>query len=165
MSIAHIDKRLGNISGSASMNSPTSGPSTHIRTPSPPSPRLEQQVISKGVASIPDDPNWRARVPSRHYIPTVVMRAGTSKGLFLHLSDLPSNRALWTPIILSIMGSPDRYGRQLDGLGGGASTLSKVAVVSKSEVEGVDVDYLFIQGKYSERKGLIRFSTDRRGNS
>jgi hypothetical protein len=45
------------------------------------------------------------------------------------------------------MGSPDRFGRQLDGLGGGASTLSKVAVVSKSEVEGVDVDYLFIQGE------------------
>jgi 2-methylaconitate cis-trans-isomerase PrpF len=75
------------------------------------------------------------------------MRSGTSKGLFLRLSDLPRDRAAWGPIILNAMGSPDRYGRQLDGLGGGASTLSKVAVVSKSEVEGVDVDYLFIQGE------------------
>lgn len=85
----------------------------------------------------------------RRRIRAVLMRAGTSKGLFFHLSDLPASREEWGPVILSAMGSPDAYGRQLDGLGGGASTQSKVAVVSRSNVPGVDVDYLFIQGQWS----------------
>jgi hypothetical protein len=83
---------------------------------------------------------------ARRRIRAVLMRAGTSKGLFFHLSDLPASREEWGPVILAAMGSPDAYGRQLDGLGGGQSTQSKVAVVSRSDVPGVDVDYLFVQG-------------------
>ena len=74
------------------------------------------------------------------------MRAGTSKGLFFHLSDLPTDRAEWPALMLSAMGSPDPFLRQLDGLGGGVSTQSKIAVVSRSEDPDVDVDYLFVQG-------------------
>ncbi len=76
------------------------------------------------------------------------MRAGTSRGLFLHLRDLPKDRAEWTEVILSAMGSPDCFGRQLDGVGAGTSTTSKVAVVWKSEEAEVDVEYLFIQGEH-----------------
>ena len=83
----------------------------------------------------------------RRRIRSVLMRAGTSKGLFFRLQDLPPNRADWGPVILAAMGSPDPNSKQLDGMGGGASTQSKVAVVSPSEDPRADVDYLFIQGE------------------
>jgi 2-methylaconitate cis-trans-isomerase PrpF len=79
------------------------------------------------------------------------MRAGTSRGLFFRLEDLPVERAEWREVILGAMGSPDPYLRQLDGLGGGQSTSSKVAVVSRSTFPGVDIDYLFIQGEQVRR--------------
>lgn len=83
----------------------------------------------------------------------VLMRAGTSRGLFLHLSDLPSDRSQWPPILFSALGSPDGlYRKQLNGVGGGVSTQSKVAVCWKSDEDGIDVEYLFIQG---ERKGHL----------
>jgi 2-methylaconitate cis-trans-isomerase PrpF len=75
------------------------------------------------------------------------MRAGTSKGLFFRLQDLPADRSDWQEVILAAMGSPDATGKQLDGMGGGASTQSKVAVVSPSTDPRADVDYLFIQGE------------------
>lgn len=82
----------------------------------------------------------------RRSLRTVIMRAGTSKGLFIKASDLPSSRAEWQNILPSIMGSPDPFGRQLNGLGGGTSTTSKIAVVSQSSAPHIaDVDYLFIQ--------------------
>lgn len=84
--------------------------------------------------------------PFRRTLNAVVMRAGTSKGLFLRLEDLPARKEDWTPIILAAMGSPDPYLKQLDGMGGGVSTQSKVAVVSRSSDPDADVDYLFIQG-------------------
>jgi hypothetical protein len=84
--------------------------------------------------------------PVRKAFNAVVMRAGTSKGLFLKLEDLPARREDWTPIILAAMGSPDPYMKQLDGMGGGVSTQSKIAVVSRSDDPRADVDYLFIQG-------------------
>jgi hypothetical protein len=103
---------------------------------------LEYSVSHSSPASSHHDP-----VYSRHDIRSVLMRAGTSKGLFLHLSDLPADRAQWEDIILSCMGSPDADLKQLDGMGGGVSTQSKVAVVSPSDDPRADVDYLFIQGK------------------
>ena len=78
-------------------------------------------------------------------IPAVFMRGGTSKGLFFHRRDLPAAREAWDAVFLAALGSPDPNGRQLDGMGGGLSSLSKVVVVSPSAREGVDVDYLFGQ--------------------
>jgi 2-methylaconitate isomerase len=73
------------------------------------------------------------------------MRGGTSKALMLHRADLPTNQADWAPIFLAAMGSPDPNGRQLDGMGGGVSSLSKVCVVGPPSRPDADVDYTFAQ--------------------
>ncbi len=71
------------------------------------------------------------------------MRGGTSKGGYFLASDLPADTTERDAFLLAVMGSPDP--RQIDGLGGADPLTSKVAVVSKSERPGVDVDYLFLQ--------------------
>jgi 4-oxalomesaconate tautomerase len=71
------------------------------------------------------------------------MRGGTSKGGFFLAEDLPTDPAARDAFLLRVMGSPDP--RQIDGMGGADPLASKVAVVSKSSREGVDVDYLFLQ--------------------
>ena len=82
-------------------------------------------------------------------IPATYMRGGTSKGLFFKLQDLP--RAAQQPgavrdaILLRAMGSPDPYGKQIDGLGNASSSTSKAVILSKSTRPGHDVDYLFGQ--------------------
>ncbi len=76
-------------------------------------------------------------------VPGAVMRGGTSKGLYFLKEDLPSDRPARDAFLLAAMGSPDV--REIDGLGGGHPLTSKVAVVSRSEREGIDVDYLFLQ--------------------
>ena len=78
-------------------------------------------------------------------LPAVFVRAGTSKGLLFHQRDLPADRAAWAPLFLAAMGSPDPYGRQLDGMGGGLSSLSKVCVIGPSSRPDADVDYTFAQ--------------------
>lgn len=75
----------------------------------------------------------------------VFMRGGTSKALMFHASDLPPKRDDWAPIFLSAMGTPDPYGRQLDGMGGGISSLSKVCVVGPPSRPDADVDFTFAQ--------------------
>jgi 2-methylaconitate isomerase len=60
-------------------------------------------------------------------------------------ADLPAERELWTPIFLGVMGSPDPNGRQLDGMGGGISSLSKICVVGPPTRAGADIDYTFAQ--------------------
>ncbi|MCV2394327.1 4-oxalomesaconate tautomerase [Actinotalea sp. M2MS4P-6] len=72
-----------------------------------------------------------------------LMRGGTSKGAFFLADDLPSAPAERDDVLLRVMGSPDV--RQIDGVGGAHPLTSKVAVVSRSELPGVDVDYLFCQ--------------------
>lgn len=76
-------------------------------------------------------------------IPCVYMRGGTSKAVFFHDRDLPQDEAQRDKVILSAFGSPD--GRQIDGMGGANTSTSKVAVIKKSEREGIDVDYTFGQ--------------------
>jgi len=71
------------------------------------------------------------------------MRGGTSKGLFFHAADLPSDTALRDRVLLAAMGSPDP--RQIDGLGGADPLTSKVAIVSPASRADADVDYLFAQ--------------------
>lgn len=71
------------------------------------------------------------------------MRGGTSKGGYFLSADLPSDTEARDAFLLGVMGSPDP--RQIDGMGGADPLTSKVAVVRKSEREGIDVDYLFLQ--------------------
>jgi 2-methylaconitate isomerase len=73
------------------------------------------------------------------------IRGGTSKAIVFHARDLPADRAEWDSLFLAAMGSPDPHGRQLDGMGGGVSSLSKVCVVAPPTVHGADVDYSFVQ--------------------
>jgi 2-methylaconitate cis-trans-isomerase PrpF len=78
-------------------------------------------------------------------IPAVFARGGTSKALLFHRAHLPTDQAAWAPLFLAALGSPDPNGRQLDGMGGGISSLSKVCVVGPSTRDDADVDYTFAQ--------------------
>ncbi|MFV0681292.1 MAG: 2-methylaconitate cis-trans isomerase PrpF [Ottowia sp.] len=73
------------------------------------------------------------------------MRGGTSKGVFFVQQDLPTDQVQRDAVLLRAIGSPDPYGKQIDGLGGATSSTSKVVVVSRSAQPGCDVDYLFGQ--------------------
>jgi 4-oxalomesaconate tautomerase len=73
----------------------------------------------------------------------MLMRGGTSKGLYFLAADLPADVGERDDLLLRIMGSPDP--RQIDGIGGAHPLTSKVAVVSRSALPGVDLDYLFLQ--------------------
>jgi 2-methylaconitate cis-trans-isomerase PrpF len=77
--------------------------------------------------------------------PASFARGGTSNGLLIHKSDLPPGVSRWQPILARAMGSPDSFGRQLNGMGSGISSTSKVCVVEKSSRPGIDVDYTFVQ--------------------
>lgn len=81
----------------------------------------------------------------RKSLPAVYMRAGTSKGLFIHRSHLPPSESDWAEPLLAAMGSRYSDPRQLDGMGGASSVTSKVAVVAPSTRPGIDVDYTFVQ--------------------
>ncbi|MGE0222864.1 MAG: 2-methylaconitate cis-trans isomerase PrpF family protein [Acetobacteraceae bacterium] len=83
-------------------------------------------------------------------LPAVFMRGGTSRAIMFHRHDLPDARADWDPIFLAAMGSPDPNGRQLNGMGGGISSLSKVCVLSPSDRPDTDVDYTFAQVQIRE---------------
>lgn len=76
-------------------------------------------------------------------VPVVIMRGGTSKGVFLDYKDMPDDRSLWNDFLLDIMGSPDR--RQIDGIGGANSLTSKAAIIRKSGLNDIDVEYTFAQ--------------------
>lgn len=78
-------------------------------------------------------------------IPAVFMRGGTSNAVVFHARDLPRERAQWDEIFLAAIGSPDPYGRQLDGMGGGISSLSKVCVIGPPSRPDADIDYTFGQ--------------------
>ncbi len=91
-------------------------------------------------------------------IRAVFMRGGTSRALFFHAADLPQDAGERDKILLAALGSPDPYGRQLDGLGGGISSLSKAVIVGPASHPGADVDYTFAQ--VSVKDSLV----DYRGN-
>ena len=98
--------------------------------------------------------------PAQIKIPATYMRGGTSKGVFFKLSDLPE--AAQTPgaardkILLRVIGSPDPYGKQIDGLGNASSSTSKAVILSKSTQSEHDVDYLF--GQISIDKPFVDWS-------
>ena len=83
-------------------------------------------------------------------LPATFLRGGTSKGIFVNKAQLPSDQTQWNSIFQGIMGSPDpEYGRQLDGMGGGISSLSKICVVGEPTPEqranGIQIEYTFVQ--------------------
>jgi probable AcnD-accessory protein PrpF len=82
-------------------------------------------------------------------IPATYMRGGTSKGVFFRLQDMPEAAqvpgARRDALLMRIIGSPDPYGKQIDGMGGATSSTSKTVIVAKSSRPGHDVDYLFGQ--------------------
>ncbi len=82
-------------------------------------------------------------------LPAVFMRGGTSRAIMFHARDLPL-RSEWDPIFLAAMGSPDPNGRQLNGMGGAISSLSKVCVLAPSDREDADIDYTFAQVQIRE---------------
>lgn len=75
----------------------------------------------------------------------VFMRGGTSKGVFFRQDDLPAELAARDEIFVHALGSPDAYGRQLNGMGGGVSSVSKAVIVGPPSVAEADVDYTFAQ--------------------
>ncbi|MBR4194084.1 MAG: 3-methylitaconate isomerase [Oscillospiraceae bacterium] len=76
-------------------------------------------------------------------LPVTILRGGTSKGVYILQADLPEDKDAWEPILLRLMGSPDR--KQIDGLGGSQSVTSKVAIIQRSARPDADVDYTFAQ--------------------
>jgi 2-methylaconitate isomerase len=78
-------------------------------------------------------------------IPAVFMRGGTANAVVFHQKDLPADRRLWDDIFLAAIGSPDPYGRQLDGMGGGFTAVSKVCVIGPPTRDDADIDYTFAQ--------------------
>jgi hypothetical protein len=89
-------------------------------------------------------------------LPATFMRGGTSKALMFRRQDLPADRAGWDGLLLRAMGSPDPYGRQLNGMGGGLSSLSKVCVVGTAERPEADLDFTFAQVQI--RRALVDYS-------
>jgi len=94
----------------------------------------------------PSNPPKPDSEPTQRSIPASYYRGGTSRGLLIHRSHLPPDPEKTWPLILGrIMGSPDPFGRQLNGMGTGLSSLSKICVISPSTHSNADVDYTFIQ--------------------
>jgi probable AcnD-accessory protein PrpF len=93
-------------------------------------------------------------------VPASYMRGGTSKGVFFKLTDLPESAQVAgearDKLLLRVIGSPDPYGKQTDGMGGATSSTSKAVIVSKSEQPEHDVDYLF--GQVSIDKPFVDWS-------
>ncbi|HGZ6488025.1 TPA: 2-methylaconitate cis-trans isomerase PrpF [Vibrio parahaemolyticus] len=93
-------------------------------------------------------------------VPATYMRGGTSKGVFFNLEDLPPEAqvagAARDKLLLRVIGSPDPYAKQIDGMGGATSSTSKTVIVSRSSRDDHDVDYLF--GQVSIDKPFVDWS-------
>ncbi|OSQ40643.1 2-methylaconitate cis-trans isomerase PrpF family protein [Thalassospira mesophila] len=85
------------------------------------------------------------KTPPQIALRAVYMRGGTSRALFFHENDLPAAGTARDNMILAAMGSPDPHKRQLDGMGGGISSLSKIAIIGPSTHADADIDYTFGQ--------------------
>lgn len=98
--------------------------------------------------------------PHQIKVPATYMRGGTSKGVFFKLQDLPESAqqpgAARDRLLLRVLGSPDPYGKQIDGLGNASSSTSKAVILARSTRPGHDVDYWF--GQVSIDKPLVDWS-------
>jgi probable AcnD-accessory protein PrpF len=99
-------------------------------------------------------------IETQQRVAATYMRGGTSKGVFFSLTDLPDAAQIpgkqRDDLLLRVIGSPDPYGKQIDGMGGATSSTSKTVIVSKSEKPDHDVDYLF--GQVSIDKPFVDWS-------
>ena len=93
---------------------------------------------------------------SQSKVRAVYMRGGTSKGVFFREDWLPADKALRDRLLLRVIGSPDPYGQQIDGMGGATSSTSKTVIVSRSSRADHDVDYLF--GQIAIDKAFVDWS-------
>ncbi len=102
----------------------------------------------------PTPPERQTRIPATY------MRGGTSKGVFFRLDDLPAPAQMPGPVrdrlLARVIGSPDPYGKQIDGMGGATSSTSKTVIVSRSSRPDHDVDYLF--GQVAIDTGFVDWS-------
>lgn len=101
-----------------------------------------------------------SKMQSQIKVPATYMRGGTSKGMFFNLEDLPQPAQVAgearDKLLLRVIGSPDPYAKQIDGMGGATSSTSKTVIVSRSERADHDVDYLF--GQVSIDKPFVDWS-------
>ncbi|HHP0448155.1 TPA: 2-methylaconitate cis-trans isomerase PrpF [Vibrio harveyi] len=101
-----------------------------------------------------------SKMQSQIKVPATYMRGGTSKGVFFNLEDLPQPAQVAgearDKLLLRVIGSPDPYAKQIDGMGGATSSTSKTVVVSRSQRVDHDVDYLF--GQVSIDKPFVDWS-------
>ncbi|KAF4457629.1 hypothetical protein F53441_447 [Fusarium austroafricanum] len=97
--------------------------------------KLSSSVLSK---------QTRTRLMGSSSFPAWFARGGTSNGLVIHRKDLPPE-SQWHQVLPSAMGSPDIYGRQLNGMGSGISSTSKIVILGSPSREDVDVDFTFVQ--------------------
>lgn len=101
-----------------------------------------------------------SKMQSQIKVPATYMRGGTSKGVFFNLEDLPQPAQVAgearDKLLLRVIGSPDPYAKQIDGMGGATSSTSKTVIVSRSERTDHDVDYLF--GQVSIDKPFVDWS-------
>ncbi|GAB3518657.1 2-methylaconitate cis-trans isomerase PrpF [Photobacterium alginatilyticum] len=102
----------------------------------------------------------QSQLQSQIRVPATYMRGGTSKGVFFNLADLPPEAQVAgearDKLLLRVIGSPDPYAKQIDGMGGATSSTSKTVIVSKSSKPDHDVDYLF--GQVSIDKPFVDWS-------
>ncbi|MGR4017922.1 2-methylaconitate cis-trans isomerase PrpF [Vibrio harveyi] len=101
-----------------------------------------------------------SKMQSQIKVPATYMRGGTSKGVFFNLEDLPQPAQVAgearDKLLIRVIGSPDPYAKQIDGMGGATSSTSKTVIVSRSERTDHDVDYLF--GQVSIDKPFVDWS-------
>lgn len=98
----------------------------------------------------------KGNVVAQTKIPAVFMRGGTSKGVYFRNDVLPTEPAVRNQVLLRVLGSPDPYGQQIDGMGGATSSTSKVVIVGPSSRSDCDVDYRF--GQVAVDKALVDWS-------
>ncbi|EED23930.1 conserved hypothetical protein [Talaromyces stipitatus ATCC 10500] len=110
-------------------------------------PRVPSQLIVKATGTALDLSRQK-----RYRLKSVLMRSGTSRGLFLHRHDLPPSPSDWDSVLIGAMGSRYNDPRQLEGVGGATSTTSKVVIVAKSDRPGIDVEYTFAQVTVGQEK-------------
>lgn len=120
---------------------------------------MKPSTQSAAHSSTKSSPQRDARM-SQMKVPATYMRGGTSKGVFFNLADLPPEAQVAgekrDQLLLRVIGSPDPYGKQIDGMGGATSSTSKTVIVSKSSRADHDVDYLF--GQVSIDKPFVDWS-------